>query len=269
MSVESVDDLFAAALTGDREDDAAWAAVRKLHLFEGREVLERAIDLTRSNDPYRRARGADVLGQLGVQPGVFSTSWVPERLQSLLALLRRESDSLVLNAAIAALGFLSEPEGIRAILPYHEHSDENVRYAVACALPNGLGGEPEIIDTLLKLMRDPDSDVRDWATFGLGTQSDADSTAIRDALFERLQDSDYDTRAEAAVGLAKRKDLRALPVIIEELESEQYGILFEEAASYLLDLDGEKPEGWESWRYVEELRTHFNVHDQAAIKYIT
>lgn len=269
MSAENVDDLFAAALAGDREDETAWEAVRKLHFLDGREVLERAIDLTRSNDPYSRARGADVLGQLGVQPRVFSISFVPERLESLLSLLREESDPLVLNAAIIALGFLSEPEGIRAILPHHEHSDENVRYAVARALPNGLGGEPEIIDTLLQLMHDPDSDVRDWATFGLGTQSDADSTAIRDALSERLQDSDFDTRAEATVGLAKRKDLRALPVVIEVLESEECGVLFREAASYLLDLGGEKPEGWESWRYIEELRAHFNVHDQAAIKYIT
>lgn len=267
--MESIDDLFTVALTGDREDDAAWKAVRRLHFLDGREVLEKAIDLTRSNDPYRRARGADVLGQLGVQPGVSSTSLVSERLQALLALLLEESDPLVLNAAIVALGFLSESEGIRAILPYREHPDENVRYAVAWALPSGLGDEPEIIDTLLQLMRDPDPDVRDWATFDLGTQSDVDSAVIRDALAERLQDEDYDTRAEAAVGLAKRKDLRALPVIIEELGSEEYGVLFDEAASYLLDLDGVKPEGWESWRYVEELRARFNVHDQAAIRYIT
>jgi HEAT repeat protein len=111
----------------------------------------------------------------------------------------------------------------------------------------------------MQLMRDSDSDVRDWATFGLGTQSEADSEAIRGALFERLPDTDQDTRAEAAVGLAKRKDLRVLPVVLEELDRDEYGVLYEEAASFLLGLDGVKPKDWESWRYIEELRTRFNI----------
>ena len=180
MNSESVDELFSAALSGDREDDAAWKAVTKLHFTGTREVLERAVELTKSSDPRRRARGAD-------------------------------------------------------------------------------------IDTLLQLMRDSDSDVRDWATFGLGTQSDADSLAIREALFARFQNEDEDTRAEAVVGLAKRKDLRALPVVIEELERDEYGVLYEEAASYLLELNVVKPESWDGWRYVEELRARFNIVDSSGV----
>jgi HEAT repeat protein len=259
MSDESIDDLFSAALTGDSEDDSAWAAVKKLHLAGTCEVLDKAIALTQSNNPYHRARGADILGQLGVQPRVHSTSFVPERRQCLLTMLQRESDPLALNSAIIALGHLGEPEGIREVLRYSHHADENVRYAVASVLPRGLGNEPEVINTLLELMRDSDSDVRDWATFGLGTQSEADSSIIRDALFDRLQDDDEDTRAEAAVGLAKRMDVRVLPIVLEEFEREEYGVLYEEAASYLLGLDGVKQKDWESWRYVEELRSHFNI----------
>jgi HEAT repeat protein len=259
MSAESVVDLLADSLAGDREDDAAWKAVTKLHRLGTQEVLDEAIHLTRLSDPYRRAIGADILGQLGVQPGVASVSFVSERLKALLALLRDESDPLVLDAVIIALGHLREPEGIRAILPYCEHPDDNVRYAVAWALPGGSGNDSGVISTLLKLMRDADSDVRDWATFGLGTQTDVDSPLIRDSLFERLQDSDYDTRAEAAVGLAKRKDLRVLPAVLKELASEEYGVLFEEAASYLLGLDSVKLDGWESWRYVEELHARFYI----------
>ena len=261
MSAASVENLFKAALTGEREDDVAWNAVTRLHFLGTREVLEKAIGLSQSTDSYRRARGADILGQLGVQQGVHSTSFIPERLTCLLAMLHSESDPVVLDAAIIALGHLGEPQGVREVLRYSQHSDENVRYAVAWVLPGGLGNEPEVIDTLLRLMRDSDSDVRDWATFGLGTQSDADSPVIRDALFDRLQDGDEDTRAEATAGLAKRKDLRALPVVIEELGREEYGVLYEEAASYLLNLDVVKPEGWESWRYVEELRARFNIVD--------
>jgi len=262
-SAENVDDLFTACLAGDREDDAAWNAVKKLHFLGTREVLDKATDLTRSDDLLRRARGADILGQLGVQPGIASTSFVSERLHALLSLLNGERNPVVLNSAIIALGHLREPEGIRAVLPFSQHPDENVRYAVACSLPHGLGDEPDVIATLIQLMSDSDSDVRDWATFGLGTQSDADSGAIREALFNRLADTDEDTRAEAAVGLARRNDLRVLPVVLQELDRDEYGVLYEEAASHLLGRGEIKPKDWESWRYVEELRRYFNVQDSA------
>jgi len=260
MTPNNIDDLIHLSLFGDREDDIAWKAVRQLHTIGDQEVLEKAIELTRSQDPLRRARGADILGQLGVraQP---STLFVSERLQRLIELLRDEVDPLVLDAAIVALGHLREPEGIREILRYKNHPDENVRYAVAWALPGGQSESAEVIETLLSLMRDSDSDVRDWATFGLGTQSEADSPAIREALFERLQDQDEDTRAEAAVGLARRNDKRVLPILLEELARDEYGALYEEAASSLLGLDAVRPDGWESWRYIKELRKHFNVQD--------
>jgi len=259
MSSESVDDLIAASLTGDGEDDAAWAAVKKLHLIGSQEVLEKAIALTHSDLPDHRARGADILAQLGVAPLKHSNSFIPERLHALTQLLRTESDLEVVRSAIVALGHLEAAEGIRDVLKFAEHPNENIRYAVAISLPTGLGDEPGVISTLIKLMSDSDSDVRDWATFGLGTQSDADSDRIREALYQRLQDTDEDTRAEAVVGLAKRRDLRVLPVIIEELERDEYGVLYEEAASHLLELDDVRPEGWESWRYIEELRAKFNI----------
>jgi HEAT repeat protein len=268
MSAETVDELFAASLLGDREDEVAWEAVKKLRFLGTREVLDQAIALTQSTESDRRARGADVLAQLGVQPGIFSSAFIPERLQALLDLLRNESDPLVLESAITALGHLRLSEGVQAILLYRDHPDENVRHAVAFSIPGRENETPAVIETLLLLMRDSDSDVRDWATFGLSTQSDADSPAIRDAFVERLQDDDEDTRAEAAVGLAKRKDLRSLPIILEELQAEEYGVLYEEAASYLLELDIVKPEGWDGWRYVEELRARFNIPEESASKLI-
>lgn len=260
MNSITVNDLFCASLSGDREDEAAWDAVRQLHKLGTQEVLDKAIALTRSSDPLHRARGADILGQLGVSTKP-STIFIPKRLQSLLELLNGESDPVVLDAAIVALGHLRKAEGIKAILEYSDHPDENVRFAVAWALPGGQGDNPEITQTLLLLMRDHDADVRDWATFGLGTQSETDSPAIREALFERLLDEDYDTRAEAAAGLAKRKDKRVLPILLEELSRDEYGSLYEEAASSLLGLDIGETEGWESCRYIEELRKHFNVQN--------
>ena len=257
--MESVDALIDACLRGNREDAGAWDAVKKLHALGTREVLQRSVALTLSADPLVRARGADILGQLGVQPGIHSRAFLDERLQALTYMLQRESDPDVLDAVIIALGHLGEPDGIRRVSPYSDHQNENVRYAVAWTLGGMATQEPDIIETLMKLMKDSDSDVRDWATFGLGSQSDADSEVIRDALFERVEDDDEDTRAEAVVGLAKRMDLRALPVVLEELERDEYGTLYEEAASFLLGNDGDTPDDWEGWKYVEELQAKFNI----------
>jgi HEAT repeat protein len=77
--------------------------------------------------------------------------------------------------------------------------------------------------------------VRDWATFGLGTQIDTDTPEIREALHQRLNDPDADTRAEAMVGLARRKDLSALEPILEGLSGDEVDDLVIEAAAELGD----------------------------------
>jgi HEAT repeat protein len=64
---------------------------------------------------------------------------------------------------------------------------------------------PAAIEALLELSRDSDVDVRNWATFALGSQIDVDTPQIREALRNRLSDSDEDTRSEALCGLARRK----------------------------------------------------------------
>ena len=63
--------------------------------------------------------------------------------------------------------------------------------------------------------------MRDWATFGLGSQIDPDTPEIREALARRLNDQDRDTRLEALVSLAKRKDDRVLKPLLAELSSDQ------------------------------------------------
>ena len=93
-----------------------------------------------------------------------------------------------------------------------------MRFSVACALGH-FPNDPEAVATLLTLTRDDDSEVRDWAVFGLGVQGDVDSSEIREALLERLTDTDEDVREEAIVGLGKRRDLRMLPVLRDLLDA--------------------------------------------------
>src|SRR6202035_251662 len=127
--------------------------------------------------------------------------------------------------------------------------------AVACAC-GSLGNEELAVDVLLNLMRDDDSDVRDWATFGLGSLSDKDSPTIRNALFEALNDPDVDVRQEAQVGLAKRRDIRVLPRLFALLQQPEVDDLTIEAACLMLQLPSANPD-WVPNDYHAALRQQF------------
>jgi HEAT repeat protein len=109
------------------------------------------------------------------------------------------------------------------------HPDPEVRWAVAFALNRSQ--EPEATALLIELSADPDAEVRDWATFGLGTQRVDDSPELREALFARLTDEHRDTRCEALLGLARRGDERVVGPLQAELEADRVGELAVEAAA--------------------------------------
>jgi hypothetical protein len=96
------------------------------------------------------------------------------------------------------------------------HPDNAVRRGVVSGL---LGLMDDLaVATLIELSRDQEADIRDWATFGFGSQLDRDDPSIREALIARLDDPDDNTREEALVGLAARGDERAVPRLLFELE---------------------------------------------------
>ena len=222
MTSEDIQQLFRQTLLGEYEDEAPWEAVSKLRSNGSREIFEIAARWLQENEPLKRARAAAILGQLQLPAEEPATKpkWLfrEEAFPLIVDMLKREDDSMVLDSGIAALGHLYNPAGIPIIAPYKDHRDGNVRFSVAFALGN-FPNEPVATATLLTLTRDDDSEVRDWAVFGLGVQGDVDSSEIREALLERLTDTDEDVREEAIVGLGKRRDLRMLPVLRDLLDA--------------------------------------------------
>jgi HEAT repeat protein len=114
-----------------------------------------------------------------------------------------------------------------------------VRHAVAGSLPAATNYEVTertrvVIDVLVELSGDEDSDVRDWATFGLGQLRTA-TPAVRDALVCRIDDSDEDTRAEAFMALAQLRDERVVEPLLAELKRSEVGRLDVEAAGEFAD----------------------------------
>jgi HEAT repeat protein len=125
----------------------------------------------------------------------------------------------------------SNQQGLRRIAKLRAHRSENVRFGVVMAL---LGRTNRIsLNTLISLTTDTSDDVRDWATFGLGTMVEVDTPKLRNALARRLNDSDGDTRCEAIAGLAKRKDPRARDALLQELKRDNTtSLVFEAAAEF-------------------------------------
>ena len=239
MCPEKMDEIFAQTLIGDYDDELPWEAVRTLRGMGSREVFDRAAEWCSSDNPLKRARGADVLAQLGGTVDHPSNNFPEERFSIVSTLVQREKDPLLLLAAVHALGHIGNPLAVPLVIAHCLHPSADVRFAVACALGN-LANDPRGVDTLLALMQDVDEDVRDWATFGLGALGDLDSEEIRDALWDRMSDPNRDVREESLVGLGKRKDQRALPPLIVELNQPEISDRVIEAAQAFL---GEKQQG--------------------------
>ncbi|HUO03808.1 MAG TPA: HEAT repeat domain-containing protein [Candidatus Binataceae bacterium] len=255
MTAREIDKLFNQTLSGDYDDDAPWKAVHALRRIGTREVFATAAKWCESIDPLVRARGANVLAQLGRAADHPSNNFPEESYSVITALLERETEICPLVAAIAALGHLGNPLAVPLIVKFHSHSSAEVRYSVAFSL-GCFPDDPLSVATLLHLMEDTDEDVRDWATFGLGSLSSSDSTEIRDAFLRHLNDPMDEAREEALVGLARRKDHRVLPALLSALE--QPTTLMFEAAYLMLDMETE-PEGWTGADYAAALRERFSL----------
>jgi HEAT repeat protein len=224
-------ELVSFALS-EPDENAAWEAIGTLHFRATPEVFDAAQQRCASACTQERALGANILGQLGVPNRLFPK----QSVNILLKMLETEREVNVLDAICIALGHIHDPVAIPALARRKNHSSVIVRYAVVFGL---MGFEDDLaIHTLIELSRDPDESVRDWATFGLGTQIDADTPAIRAALLARVYDTDATTRGEAMVGLAKRKHQRVVGPLINDLASypgAQYGNLSVEAAELIAD----------------------------------
>jgi HEAT repeat protein len=259
MADAPIDELFARTLTGDYDDDVPWEAVHALRKLGTRDVFDKASQWCASDNPLMRARGIDVLAQLG-KTVEHHTNRFPEEAYAITSrLLLNEEDETPLISALTALGHLDNLAAVPLIAKFHSHPSPDIRFAVAFSLGQ-YANDDLSVESLLRLTEDTDTRVRDWATFGLGVLGNQDSSAIRDALFRSLIDSDEDVREEAMVGLGKRKDRRVLPYLFAALKGPEVKVRVAEAASYLLGMHRD-PENWGTNEYRTALESHFPERD--------
>lgn len=209
--------LRAAALL-DPDEHEQWDVVHAFQKRADRSAFEAARVLVRAADARERVIGLTILAQFGSRADRL---FLEERL-SIAIEACADPQAEVIRSAVLALAHLGDPRGLAAALGQEGHPDEDVRQAVAFALPS-VGGDPacpDAVAALIRLSGDRSDYVRDWATFGLGLESAGDGERIRRALLERVGDPDRDTAAEAFLGLAQRGDRRmlsALGVALEDL----------------------------------------------------
>lgn len=223
-----IDELIHLALT-ERDEDMAWEYVSALQLRGDGEVFRAADRLCTSDLPTERELGATIVGQLGIPERTFPS----KSFLCLARMLQTETDPDTLQAIAVGFGHLNNPRCIELLAPLKNHPANIVRWGVAHGISRH--NDPLAIQTLIELSSDEDEEIRDWATFGLGSLIGADTQEIRDALWARTSDPYEDARAEALTGLARRKDPRVAELLLQELDADQVDIMIIDAAEEFAD----------------------------------
>lgn len=204
-----------------------WANIHELRRRPTQEVFDQALSLIKSESDKEKIIGIDVLAQLGF-PKRFNEK---KAMQIYFEILKTETNPKVIASTLSAFGHKTKALSNRQILrlrDFKNHRYSDVRYYLVQAL----GGieKQSAIEILIELSKDRHSEVRDWATFNLGSQIEMNNSMISEALWARVSDKDINTRREAIAGLAQRKDPRVKEILIEELQNiDEYGSIILES----------------------------------------
>lgn len=241
LTHSQIRDLVAIAVAHiddpDPEDSSvltpAWHAIAMLQKSGDRAVLDVCRNLCKSADARERAVAAATIGQLGYSRDLLRDERFGLLKELLDAEVSGDADPEMLQSICFAFGHLKDPRGISSVIPLARHPLSFVRFSVVHAL--SALDDPAAIAALISLSNDDDSNVRDWATFGLGQLIETDTSEVREALWARLTDSDDNTRLEAISGLASRKDLRVIGHILAALEAGEVAASIYRAVTDLAD----------------------------------
>ena len=89
--------------------------------------------LRRSDGPLKRARGADVLAQLGKTADHPENNFPEESFDVVVALAESEKHIQPLSSAIQALGHIGDSRAVPLLVRHSTHPEAEIRFAVACA----------------------------------------------------------------------------------------------------------------------------------------
>jgi hypothetical protein len=226
----SSEEIIALALAEPDEDSHnLWKLVDILRFRGGEHEFWLAAQFTESENPKARCLGARIMAQLGLG----NSTYVAESVDILIPMLS-DSELCVVCQATYALGQRRDERAIGPLSKLANHPDAGIRRGVAYSL-DGFD-DAVAINTLIRLSSDTDEHVRDWATFGLASQTEVDTPELRAALLARTNENNGEIRGEALVGLANRRDPQALGLVQAELKRDFAGRWVLEAAELVGDI---------------------------------
>lgn len=228
------DDKLISRLLNNKSDATRWDNIRVLRGRPGEELFAKCAALAKSDDPKHKVIAIDILSKFGLPPRPY----LQQTLKLFFDLFDTETDPDVLKSLLYAIGHNNSDlnnDQISKVCSLISNKNNLVKEGLTFAL---LGiDDLKAIDVLIKLSADKLSKIRNWATFGLASQTDRNNKTIRDALWNRVNDKHQETKLEAIAGLAKRKDNRAKDIIIRELTAGEYGGLLIDAILETGDID--------------------------------
>ena len=221
-------------LQNECSEEEYWSFISRLRKLPCNEVYEKAIEFIKSDNKKDKIIGIDVLQQLGFNPRFKQEQTVKLHFE----LLEVHKTDVVTESLLYGIGHNNENLSqlqIDNLTQLDEFVDDDINQAYISAL-SGINNI-KAIRKLIQFTNSKNSDIRNWSTFGIGTQVEVDSEEIREALWKRVKDSNFETKSEAIYGLAKRKDYRIKSIIMSELKNESYGTLILESTVLLNDSD--------------------------------
>lgn len=191
-----------------------WTYIIELRGRATDDIFRKSVLLTQSSVIKEREIGINILAQFSI----------PRRhkkkiIQIFFTLLQTETSKTIISAILYGIGHNNEKltnKQVNILCSFKTHKSVFVRHGLTFALCTI--EKKQAVDTLIDLSTDKNSSVRDWATFGLGSQIDWDTEKIRTALWNRVLDEEIAPKLEAISGLAQRKDPRIKAILIEELK---------------------------------------------------
>ena len=207
--------LFKRLLT-NKTKKTYWQNISELRSRPNQYVFDRAIELIETNNDNEIIIGVDIIAQLGFKPRFKQK----ELIDICFDLLSREQTPKVLETILFAISHnnnILNEDHILTLIDLKTHRYCIVRYALVRAL-SGLE-EKNAIETVIELSTDKDPEIRDFATFSIGTLIEINNDRIIEVLWERINDSHEMVRFEAIAGLVKRQDKKVKDVLKEELKN--------------------------------------------------
>jgi HEAT repeat protein len=210
--------------------------------------VEKQIVKLQSGTPKQKINAARKLGEMGpdAAPSIhYLVELIDsnEKHESLFDKLWNESQQALIKIGNPAVEPLAD-----ALL---KHPRPGVRWNAAMVLGNFK--DIESVEPLIKSLKtDSDEEVRMWSADALGKLSerwsvDALGNAVS-ALIEALKDSDVNVVQKAAYALGKMKATKAVPALIDALQT--YGKNSDAGLALFMITDqrlGDDPQKWREW----------------------